>query len=64
MLNPLVIKLFVRKGKLLLDPRNLLKQFSLVEGLLGHDLPTQVLDLGIEALLDRRVLLAHDFSPD
>ena len=64
LLHLLVVKLLISEGQFLLRSGNLLHELTLVEGLLGNDLPTQVLDLGSQSLLDRIVLLAHDLSPD
>ena len=58
------IKLLISECELLLNPLNLRDQLPLVEGLFSHNLPAQVLNLGIEPFFDGAVFLAHDFSPD
>jgi len=64
LLNALVIELFVGEGELFFHASNLLDQLALIEGLLGHNLPAQVLNLSVESLLYGGVFLAHDLSPD
>lgn len=59
-----VVDLLVCECKLFLQTLNLINQFTLVKRLLGHNLSFQVHNLRGEALLDGRVLLAHDLSPN
>ena len=59
-----MVELLVRESELLFSSLDLIHEFTLIESLLGHDLPSQVLDLRRQSLLYGIVLLTHDFAPD
>ena len=59
-----MMQFLVGEGELFLGPADFIDQFTLVKGLLGDHLASEVLDLSVQTLLDCIVLLAHDVPPD
>jgi hypothetical protein len=57
-------QLLLNEAQLLLSPRDLLDQLSLVESLLCDHLAAQLLHLGRQSLLNSVDFLTHDVAPD